>query len=77
MMFGFGFLMMLAVFVLPILSVLLIVGGVWGAGQANFPRFASPTQSMPPTPTARYCSHCGQGLQNDWKACPHCGAKIE
>ncbi|MBI5715801.1 MAG: zinc-ribbon domain-containing protein, partial [Chloroflexi bacterium] len=25
----------------------------------------------------RYCSHCGQGLQNDWKACPHCGAKID
>ncbi|MBI5348203.1 MAG: zinc-ribbon domain-containing protein, partial [Chloroflexi bacterium] len=22
-------------------------------------------------------SHCGKGLQNDWKACPHCGAKID
>lgn len=77
MMFGFGFLIMLAVFVLPILLVLLIVGGVWGVGQANLPRFALPTSTAPSTSATRYCSHCGQGLQNDWKACPHCGAKID
>jgi len=77
MMFGFGFLMMLAIFVLPILFVLLIVGGIWGMGQATLPKFAAPTQTPSSTSTARYCSHCGQGLQNDWKACPQCGAKIE
>jgi hypothetical protein len=68
---------MLAVFLLPILLVLLIVGGVWGAGQANLPKFALPTSTAPSTSATRFCSHCGQGLQNDWKACPHCGAKIE
>jgi hypothetical protein len=77
MMFGFGFLMMLAVVLLPILLVLVIVGSVWGVGQANLPKFASPTSTILSTSTTRYCSHCGQGLQDNWKACPHCGAKFE
>ncbi|MBI5292743.1 MAG: zinc-ribbon domain-containing protein [Chloroflexi bacterium] len=39
---------------------------------------------MPPAPQgftsaaspARYCSHCGQGLQAAWTHCPQCGAPV-
>lgn len=80
MMLGLGLLAMLIVIGLPILLVIAIIAGVWGLSG----RRAGPT-SWPPTPgaststpsSARYCIHCGQGLQTAWTHCPQCGAPVE
>ncbi len=81
-MLGIGSLMMLLVFGLP---VLLIGGGVVGLAallkRPTTPVAIAPMQgvpaSAPATTFARYCSHCGQGLQAEWMHCPRCGAPIE
>ena len=88
MMLGLGWLMMLVVIGIPVLLVILIVAGAAGllqnraqsvsAPQSHAPVFQS-TSITPSTanPSARYCSHCGAGLQSDWTHCPQCGAPIE
>jgi hypothetical protein len=87
-MFGFGWLMMLLVIGLPILLVVLVLGGTVGflqnrdhsstAAQNQSPVYHSAVNSKPfASPVARYCSHCGAGLQSDWTHCPQCGAPIQ
>ena len=87
-MFGLGWLMMLLVFGLPILVVLLIVAATTGhlqnwMGNTNpaqsqatgYQAHISPTAGAPAA--AKYCSHCGAGLQAEWTHCPQCGAPIQ
>ena len=87
MMFGFGWLMMLLVIVVPILIIALIIGGAVvllqnrGTGSTSLSSPVSVAQpevrTMSTTPPpARYCSHCGAGLQSDWTHCPQCGAPV-
>ena len=86
-MFGFGWLMMLLVIAVPILIIAFIIGGAvlllqnrgTGSSSLSSPVPAGqpevrPTSTTPPP--ARYCSHCGAGLQSDWTHCPQCGAPI-
>lgn len=86
-MFGFGLLMMFLVIALPILLIVLLVGGAAGllknrTGSTSIPANQSPVYQpkVNPDPSApavtRYCSHCGAGLQSDWTHCPQCGAPI-
>jgi uncharacterized paraquat-inducible protein A len=86
-MFGFGWLMMLAVIGLPLLLIFLLVGAASGWFQ-NWNRTAVTNQNQPPAGAQpvnyalpaqkadRYCSHCGAGLKADWTHCPQCGAPI-
>jgi hypothetical protein len=77
MMLGAGLLMMLIVFGLPALLIVGIVAVAWGLlGRRSTPVLSSPTQAAPAqdASAARYCSHCGYGLQPGWTHCPNCGA---
>jgi hypothetical protein len=38
---------------------------------------AAETIEAAPAATTPVCAHCGQPLQANWVACPHCGAKVE
>ncbi len=80
MMLGFGLLAMLIVIGLPIL----LIGGIVAVtlrllGRRPGQTFSPSAQvvSAPGAPSARYCSHCGSGLQAAWTHCPSCGAGIE
>lgn len=66
--FGLG---MAAMWGGPLLTLGLVVfGGLW-----LFQKLGA--SGKPPTPTTTsVCSHCGQPLQPNWKACPQCGEKI-
>jgi len=80
MMLGFGLLMMLIFLGLPILLVVAVVVGLMGLWSRRTGPVAIPSLPMAAAPTARparYCSHCGQGLQADWTHCPKCGAPVE
>ena len=78
MMLGIGLLMMLVFLGLPILLVVAVVAVLMGLlGRRGGPVFLPPTPAAPTTSPARYCSHCGQGLQADWTHCPKCGAPVE
>ena len=88
MMFGFGFLMMLLVFGLPLLLVVVLAGGLVGILQkqnrptegGGIPNYMARNQAVQPnspiTTTTRSCTHCGAGLQSGWTHCPQCGAPI-
>lgn len=87
MMFGFGWLMMLLVIGIPVLLVILAVAGTAGLLQnrgQSVPAAQKQASVFQPTgitptaanPAARFCSHCGAGLQVDWTHCPQCGAPI-
>jgi hypothetical protein len=87
LMFGMALLIMLLVFGLPLLLVIAVLGGVPGflqkqnrpADGAQKPVSAASNlvvqlgQAVVP---ARYCAHCGAGLQTDWTHCQQCGAPI-
>jgi hypothetical protein len=88
LMFGMGLLIMLLVVSIPILLVVALLGGVAGSLQKQYrPEdivqkrlYTASNQVVPSgqavvTP-ARYCAHCGVGLQADWTHCPQCGAPI-
>ncbi len=80
MMLGIGLLMMLIFLGLPILLVVAVVVGLMGLWSRRTGPVAMPSMPMaaaPAAPPARYCAHCGQGLQADWTHCPKCGAPIE
>ncbi len=82
MMLGIGSLMMLLVFGLPVLLIGAVVVGLAtllkrpATPVASPPVQAAPMSTLTASP-ARYCSHCGQGLQAEWTHCPKCGAPIE
>jgi hypothetical protein len=83
-----GLLVMLLVIGIPILLVVALLGGATGllrnqnhpatAWQNPLPMANNPgaQPGHPATPPARYCAHCGAGLQADWTHCPQCGAPI-
>ncbi len=82
MMLGIGSLMMLLTFGLPVLVIGAVVVGL--AALLKRPTtlaVSGPLQgaspSAPIASIARYCSHCGQGLQAEWTHCPRCGAPVE
>lgn len=88
MMLGFGFLMMLLVFGLPLLLVVVLAVGLGGILQKHNrpmdgwrePNSMTPKPMVDPnspiTATTRSCAHCGASLQSGWTHCPHCGAPI-
>ena len=76
MMLGFGLLMMLIFLGLPILLVVAVVAVMTGFSGRRTGPVSVPTMPMATAPPARYCAHCGQGLQADWTHCPKCGAPI-
>jgi uncharacterized paraquat-inducible protein A len=82
MMLGIGSLMMLLVFGLPVLLIGAVVVGLAAllkrpaTPMASAPVQGAPT-SAPAASSARYCSHCGQGLQAEWTHCPRCGAPAQ
>jgi len=82
MMLGIGSVMMLLVFGLPILLIVAVVGGLGmllcrPAALTFSPSTQAAPMSTPATMPARYCLHCGQGLQAEWTHCPKCGAPVE
>ncbi len=79
MMLGIGLLTMLIFLGLPILLVVAVVAVMAGLLGRRAGPMSAPPISGPPAPAAspaRYCAHCGQGLQADWTHCPKCGAPI-
>lgn len=76
MMFGVGLLLMLVVVGLPLLIVMALVAAIGGRVGRRNRLVTAPPVSGPLAPVARYCSHCGQGLQLDWTHCPQCGAAV-
>jgi hypothetical protein len=83
MMMGAGLLFMLliglVVIGLPILIVVLLVGGGLTAvlkSLSNNPHpSAPPVPSPTPTP-ARHCPTCGREVRPGWNVCPSCGAAL-
>jgi hypothetical protein len=85
--FGFGWLIMVLMIGLPIMGVILILMAAAGFFQ-NRSLNVSPIIEQPQvdrkmnssssdaTTAARYCAHCGAGLQTNWMHCPQCGAPI-
>jgi hypothetical protein len=88
LMLGLGLLVMLLLIGIPILLVIVLLGGTTGllrnqnhpvtVWQNPLPVLNNPViqPGQPATPSARYCSHCGAGMQADWTHCPQCGAPI-
>ena len=79
MMLGLGLLMMLIIVGLPILLGIGVVAGLWGlSGRHDGPTVSPPMLggAVSAASPARYCLHCGQGLQANWTHCPKCGAPV-
>jgi len=88
MMLGIGLLVMLLVVGIPVLLLVVFLGGTAGFLQkqnqpvevVQKPVYAAPRPAIQPAQAAvtaaRYCAHCGAGLQADWTHCPQCGAPI-
>jgi hypothetical protein len=83
-MFGIGLLFMVLVIALPVVLIVLVLGGVPGLLQNRSSRqYEPPVQpknivSTPsPTTGTLTCAHCGAGLQADWVHCPQCGAPVK
>lgn len=76
-MMGFGFLIMLAGFAVPMVAIVAII--VWLAGRRD--TSVNPTAQPIATPAAgastRACLHCGVSLQTDWTHYPQCGAPVK
>lgn len=87
-MLGIGLLAILLAIGLPVLLVIALAAG--GAeflrnrnrsepdGRSNTAQSntAAVQSGQSTTSSARYCAHCGAGLQADWTHCPQCGAPI-
>ncbi len=88
LMMVFGLLFLLLLIGIPILLVIALAGGTAGFLQRRNRETDVATRLMVATSnpivqstttgatSARYCSHCGAGLQADWSHCPQCGAPI-
>jgi len=88
MMFGFSWLMMALILAVPAIVIILLVIGAAGLFQSRDRSVPAMVIHAPITPPsvdasrssnslARYCPHCGAGLQSDWTHCPQCGAPIQ
>lgn len=89
LMMGIGLLFLLLIIGIPIIFVFALAGGTTGIFQkqnheavvVQKPIYETSTQVVQPNQagvnSARYCSHCGAGLQTDWSHCPQCGAPIQ
>lgn len=89
LMMGLGLLFLVLLIGIPILLAVVLLGGGASAFQKqNHPGFSvqnpvnvPPSQVVQPDQPAaipaRYCAHCGAGLQADWTHCPQCGAPIK
>ena len=79
-MMGFGFLVMLLVFALPIVGIVALIIWLSNANrQGNLFGLNSPSEKREQVTglgMKRFCSHCGAGLQANWTHCPQCGAPI-
>jgi hypothetical protein len=82
---GFGWLMTVLMIGLPILAVTLILMAAAGFFQNRLWNVA-PIQEQPQadrkmngssSAAARYCAHCGAGLQAEWTHCPQCGTPVQ
>lgn len=88
LMMGIGLLFLLAIIVIPILLVFALAGGAAGflhkrndtSVAYQTPRSTTSSSIVPSDQagdtSARFCSHCGAGLQPGWSHCPQCGAPI-
>ena len=84
-MMAFGLLAMLLILAVPVLFVVGLVAAAAGLFVRR-PASSAPVNvsgatvserpQLPATPAARYCAHCGQGLQAGWTHCPYCGAPV-
>ena len=80
MMMGVGLLFMLliglVVIGVPLLIVVLIVGG--GLAALSKSLSGSPQAPTPPSPPAssRTCPTCGREVRPGWNVCPSCGAAL-
>ena len=63
----------LGMFTWPLLLIVLVIAGAFWLGRAQNPPSGQGTATPLP---ARTCPQCGQPLQADWKACPHCGERL-
>jgi hypothetical protein len=87
MMFGFGWLIILLVVILPILAGVLLIGKadlnrpyrsqVLSAPVEPAVASSAENKTQPAHSPPQYCSHCGAGLQSDWTHCPNCGAPVQ
>jgi hypothetical protein len=74
-MMGFGLLMVLGVFIVPILLIAWLV--FWIAqprNAASGPQTRVLGASGISASAAHPCTHCGASLQAEWAHCPQCGA---
>jgi len=88
LMMGIGLLFLLLLIGIPILLVIALLGGTAGflqkqnrtADVVQKPVYATSSpvvqSGLAGVTSARYCAHCGAGLQADWTHCPNCGAPI-
>jgi|GEM_PF-614793 len=73
MMGGFGTMGLfgLGMWLVPLLFIGLVVfGAVWLVKSVATPAAGQLLAAGP------HCANCGQPLQANWKACPHCGEKV-
>ncbi|MBI3359708.1 MAG: zinc ribbon domain-containing protein [Chloroflexi bacterium] len=82
MMMGAGLLFMLLIPLIvigvPLLRVVLLVGGGLTAllrSLSNNPKPPAPPPVATPTP-ARACPTCGREIRPGWNVCPSCGAAL-
>jgi len=82
-MFGLGMPEVLVVLVIALVvfgaAKLPQIGSSLGTAIREFKKSidSPPKEATPSPPEEIVCNQCHRPLQNDWLACPHCGAKRE
>jgi hypothetical protein len=83
-----GLLFMLLLIAIPVILVVVLLGGTTAflprqnrvsdvvQGQAYTTSSPIVQSNQTAVTPARFCSHCGAGLQADWTHCPQCGAPV-
>ncbi len=66
---GFGS----GMFIWPLILIGIVVAVVFWVGRGQRP---APAPSAAAPIALPVCKACGQTLQPDWKACPHCGERV-
>ena len=84
--FGVGWFWMFLMIGLPIFGVIIAAIALAGLFQNrqfdpvksdNQTRFYQSSDSSSDNQPARYCVHCGAGLQTGWTHCPQCGTPVQ